>query len=269
MAKASPLLTSFEAVGRDMFVTGLVSSHSGSMSVTVDGKTTVTRGNAMLGRLHAEDLIELSPEGEPAEETPDDALVHRAIYRMTQAKAIIHARPPATMALALIDDRLAPANGEGADAFGTVPVAISQRALNSIEVADLMGQMLKETRVAVLRGRGVFAWGDDLDSALHMVSLLEEMCRVACYYRTMTHEEEQPQVQERNERSASNLSPYRTPRDGNNRRPVRQGGGNGPRRPGGGGGGPQGGGGNGPRPGGGGPPRRPSGDNRGGSFRPS
>ncbi|OGG48205.1 MAG: hypothetical protein A3F84_21980 [Candidatus Handelsmanbacteria bacterium RIFCSPLOWO2_12_FULL_64_10] len=225
-------LSPFQAVGRDMFLTGLVSSHSGTMSVQIDGKVSLTRRGAMLGRLAASDFVELPLEGEPPEGAPEDVLVHRAIYRATQAQAVIHARPPATMALALIDDRLAPANGEGADAFGTVPVAISQRAFGSVEVADLMGQMLRESRVAVLRGRGVFAWGDDLDGALHMVSLLEEMCRVTCWFRAMSHEDEQPLVPDRQERGASSLSPYRTTRDGNSRQPMRHG--NAPRRPGGG-----------------------------------
>ncbi|MBI4212779.1 MAG: class II aldolase/adducin family protein [Chloroflexi bacterium] len=226
------LLGPFHAVGRDMFLTGLVSSHSGTMSVQADGRTFVSRRNAMLGRLTTDDFIELPAEGENPEGAPEDALIHRAIYRLTQARAVIHARPAATMAIALIDDRLAPANGEGADAFGTVPVAISQRPLGSPEVADLMGQMLRESRIAVLRGRGVFAWGEDLDSALHMVSLLEEMCRVGCWFRAMSREDEQPVAFERQERG-SNLSPYRSSRDGNTRQPMRHG--NQPRRSGGGG----------------------------------
>src|SRR5947208_2132059 len=173
MVLEKSLLSHFQEVGRDMYLTGLVSSHAGTLS-TADGESVrISKRNAMLGRLAAKDFLELSPEGEPSEDAPEDVLIHRAIYRVTGAKAVIHARPPATMALALVEDRLSPAAGEGADAFGTVPVAISQRQLGSTEVADLMGQMLKDTRVAVLRGRGVFAWGDDLDQALHMISLLD------------------------------------------------------------------------------------------------
>ncbi|MSQ24078.1 MAG: hypothetical protein EXR58_05955 [Chloroflexi bacterium] len=224
MSTDQSLLNVLQVVGRDMYLTGLVSSHSGTLSILVDGSLSITRRNAMLGRLTTDDLIDLSLDGESPEAAPEDALIHRAIYRATLAKAVIHARPTATMALALIEDRLAPANGEGADSFGVVSVAISQRPFGSTEVADLMGQMLKESRVAVLRGRGVFAWGDDLDAALHMVSLLEEMCRVAYLFRTLSRDDEQPAMPDRSDRQPSNLSPYRTPRDGGNRPPVRHGG---------------------------------------------
>jgi L-fuculose-phosphate aldolase len=252
----------FQAVGRDMYLTGLVSSHTGTLSELGAKTIRITKRDAMLGRLADADVLEVPLEGENPDEAPEDALIHRAIYRNPLAKAIIQARPSATMALALLEDRLSPANTDGADGFGTVAVAISQRPFGSTEVADLMGQMLKDARVAVLRGRGVFAWGDNLDEALHMVSLLDEMCRVALIYRSLSREEEQPFIPERIERSQGSLSPYRQGRDPNQRQPAR----NNQRRPG--GPGPAGGGG-GPRRDG---PRRPPRGNQGGGppggFRP-
>ena len=251
MVLEKSLLSHFQEVGRDMYLTGLVSSHAGTLS-TADGESDrISKRNAMLGRLAAKDFLELSPEGEPSEDAPEDVLIHRAIYRVTGAKAVIHARPPATMALALF----------AADNKG-LSTTISQRQLGSTEVADLMGQMLKDTRVAVLRGRGVFAWGDDLDQALHMISLLDEMCQVAQIYRTLTREEEQPVLPERFDQRQGNLSPFRQGRDGNQRQQMHRGN---QRRP----GGP-------PRQGGGGgtgPHRPPRGNPGGGggmpgSFRP-
>lgn len=260
MTLTKPQLALFQTVGRDMYLTGLVSSHTGTVSTLASDALRISKRDAMLGRLVDSDLLEIPLEGEVPESAPDDVLVHRAVYRTTAAKAVIHARPPATMALALIEDRLTPANGEGADAFGTVAVAISQRPLSSTEIADLMGQMLKDARIAVLRGRGVFAWGDDLDEALHMVSLLEEMCQVAQIYRSLIREEDnQPFIPERIEQRQSGLSPYRGGRDPNQRPPAR----NNQRRPGGGGGSPR-------RDGG--PRRPPRGGNQGGGppgmFRP-
>ena len=253
----------FQAVGRDMYLTGLVSSHTGTLSTLADKAVQISKRDAMLGRLVDADLLEISLEGDAPDAAPEDLLIHRAIYRNPAATAVIHARPAATMALALLEDRLSPANSEGADAFGTVAVAISQRPFGSTEVADLMGQMLKDARIAVLRGRGVFAWGDDLDEALHMVSLLEEMCRVALIYRSLSREEDQPFIPERIERPQGSLSPYRPGRDPNQRQPARNN--NRPPRPGGGGGG-----GGGPRRDGG--PRRPPRGNQGGGppggFRP-
>jgi L-fuculose-phosphate aldolase len=203
------VLDTFQDLGRDMFLTGLVSSHTGSMSVREGDRVTMSRQNARLGRLTVDDLIEFDVAGDCPPEAPEDAPVHQAIYRATDARAVIFARPPATMALALVDDRLAPAGSEGADSLGTAPVLLSQRPLGSSDVAQLVARTLKLSRVAALRGHGVFAWGVDLVDAFHMVSLLEEMCKIAHHYRAIHREEAQPVIRDVRER-ASNLSPYRS-----------------------------------------------------------
>jgi len=190
------VLDQFQELGRDMYLTGLVSSHTGTMSVRQDGGATITRRGAMLGHLGADDLVELSLE-EEGPSAPDDAPIHQAIYRATDAKAIIHARPPCTMALALVEDRLSPASGEGAETLGSAPVLITQRAFTSPDVAQLIGRILRENRVVALRGHGVFARGDDLADALRVVSLLEEMCKVVQLHRSLVGEEPQPFVRDR------------------------------------------------------------------------
>ncbi|HEY3118181.1 MAG TPA: class II aldolase/adducin family protein, partial [Chloroflexota bacterium] len=73
-----PRLELFQAVGRDLYLTGLVSSHTGTMSVR-DSETgiKITKQNAMLGRLTNDDLIELPAQGEVPELAPLDGNIHR------------------------------------------------------------------------------------------------------------------------------------------------------------------------------------------------
>jgi hypothetical protein len=141
------------------------------------------------------------------------------------------------MALALIEDRLSPAAGEGAEYFGSAPVLVSQRSINSPDIAQLIARTLRENRIVALRGQGVFARGADLDDAFHMVSLLEEMCRVVQIFRTLSREEQQPAGREREWHEQKNsLSPFRdrSRNEGQQRRPPTR---SGPPRGGGGGGG--------------------------------
>jgi len=63
-----------------MFLTNLVSSHTGSMSVRADDRATISRRGAMLGRLRPEDLLELAIDEDAPEEAPEDALVHQTVY---------------------------------------------------------------------------------------------------------------------------------------------------------------------------------------------
>jgi L-fuculose-phosphate aldolase len=190
------VLDTFQQFGRDLFVTGLVSSHSGTLSARQEDRALITRRGAMLGHLTADDLVDIALD----EESPvvaDDASIHQGIYRATDAQAVIYARPPYTMALALLEDRLSPANGEGVEVLGSAPVLITQRALTSPDVAQLIGRILKENRVVALRGHGVFARGEDLGDALRVVTLLEEMCKVAQLYRALVREEAQPFIRDR------------------------------------------------------------------------
>jgi len=237
------LLETFRDLGRDMFLTGLVSSHTGSLSVRQENTVLITRRGAMLGRLQESDLIEFEIAGSVPEEAAEEAVVHQAIYRVTDAQAAVYARPPSTMALALVEDRLSPASHDGADNLGSAPVLISQRTIDSPDIAQLIGRTLRESRVSALRGQGVFARGRDLFDAFHMVSLLEEMCNVVRIYRTLAREERQPAGFEQRERQPINnyrprndgYGPRRPPsgrppqqhRDG----PPRQGDGGPPRRP--------------------------------------
>jgi L-fuculose-phosphate aldolase len=176
----------FQWLGRDLYLTGLVSSHTGSLSTRSDSGATITRQRAMLGHLRPEDLIALPIEGNLGDTLPDEAVVHQAIYRGTDTRAVIYARPPATMALALVEDRLSPPDGDGASTFGTAPVLNAQRPLASPDLAQLIARILKENRIVALRGVGVFARGADLPDALHVVSLLEEMCRMTFMYRSLS-----------------------------------------------------------------------------------
>jgi L-fuculose-phosphate aldolase len=190
------VLNTFQDLGRDMFLTGLVGSHTGTMSVRSDGRAIISRRGAMLGRLQEGDLIEFDVDQDCPDDVPDDAIVHQLVYRSTDAQAVIYARPSATMGLALIDDRLSPANGEGEEVLGTAPVLIAQRAIGSSEMANLVSRTLKDNRIVAIRGLGVFARGETLEDAFRVVSLLEEMCKVNHIYRSLAREETQPGVRE-------------------------------------------------------------------------
>lgn len=200
------MLDTFQDLGRDLYLTGLVSSHTGTLSVRIGDRAVISRRDARLGRLTAEDLIEFAIDGECPEQAADDAIVHQTVYRSTDAGAVIYAHPTSTMALALIEDRLSTANAEGAEVRGSAPVLITQRPIESPDVAHLVSRMLRESRIVAMRGHGVFARGRDLEDALHMVSLLEEMCKVARIYRTLVREEPQPS---RDWRERPAVSPYR------------------------------------------------------------
>jgi hypothetical protein len=101
MRESHPLLPAFQETGRALSAAGLVSSNSGNMSVRRAGGIVITRHDSTLARLEASDLIEVPADAPSHPLASVELVVHRAIYATTPARAVVHAHPPATIALSL------------------------------------------------------------------------------------------------------------------------------------------------------------------------
>lgn len=177
---AASLVAQFRAVGHDLFLRGLVSSHSGNLSLRQGESITITRHGSQLGHLGKTDLVTVGLDGEasspvaPSMELPR----HRAIYRATGAEAIIHAHPPHAVALSLLEREIVPRDVEGAYLLRQVPV---------IEPGDVAKEGLTEALgshpIAMLRGHGSFAVGDSLEEALQWTTALEDSALILLWLR--------------------------------------------------------------------------------------
>ena len=170
----------FRDIGRDIFVSGLVSSHAGNMSVRMGDRIVITRRGSMIGRLGPGDLIETGLEADDAMVTlaSSELIVHRAIYRETSALAIVHTHPPHATALSLSAEAIIPVDSEGSYLIHKVPVVSAAKTIGSSEVADVMAPALKDHKVAMLRGHGAFAVGEMLEEAFMLTSSLEFSSRI-------------------------------------------------------------------------------------------
>jgi L-fuculose-phosphate aldolase len=174
------ILREIRWVGKALFQEGLNSSHSGNISVRKGRSIIITRKGAMLGRLMAEDLIEVGLE----EDSEKDALasselqVHRAIYRNTPWEAIVHCHPPHAIAISIKRDKLFPVDVEGAYHLGEVPVLVSHNPFGSKEIAEEIASLMKDHRIILIRAHGSFAAGKGLEEAYHLSSCLEQSCKI-------------------------------------------------------------------------------------------
>ena len=180
------MLEEFKRIGRDMFLSSLVSSHGGNMSMRVGDRMVITRRGAQLGRLEAENLVETGLYRDDSHvmlassETP----VHRAIYLQTAALAIIHAHPRTAIALSLLEDEIVPVDNEGSYLLHRVPVVSSELA-SGIELAEVVSSALKQYKIIMVRGHGCFAIGQLLEECYQWVSCLEESSQILYYFRTL------------------------------------------------------------------------------------
>ncbi len=176
----SMILDRFQTVGRDLFARGLVSSSSGNLSIRLGDRIAITRRGSMLNCLHEHDLIEtgVSRNSRLTPLASIELAVHRAIYRETQASAIVHAHSPYAVALSLTETEIIPGNTEGLAILGTVPVVGWNMEVKPGGLADVIAQALKQRRIIMVHGHGSFAIGQLLEEAYNLTTTLEESCQI-------------------------------------------------------------------------------------------
>jgi L-fuculose-phosphate aldolase len=180
------MLEEFQNIGRDLFLTGLVSSHGGNMSVRLGDRVMITHRGSQLGRLAPEDIVEtgLYQDDSGIMKASSETPVHRTIYLQTSGLAIVHAHPKVAVALSLYEDEIVPIDNEGSYLLHKVPV-ISSEVASGTAMAGIVAESLQKYKITMVRGHGCFAIGQVLEEAYQWVSCLEESALVLYYARTL------------------------------------------------------------------------------------
>ncbi len=181
------MLNQFQRVGRDLFTRGLVASNSGNLSVRLGDRILITRRSCQLGALEENDLVEtgLIKNDRAMPMASADLAVHRAIYRLTPAQAIVHAHPPHAIALSLAVDEIVPNCAEGLATVGEVPVLGDNSFVKPVDFITKISASLKEHRAVMLHGHGSYAVGQLLEDAYHGTAMLEESSQVTCLLKSL------------------------------------------------------------------------------------
>lgn len=180
----------FRQIGRDLFIQGLNSSHSGNMSIRLGDRLVITRRGSMLGNLKETDLIETGLFRNDSHITlaSTEIGVHRSIYKSTSALAIVHAHPVYATALSLLQDEIIPIDSEGQYMLHKIPVIAFEHTVGSDEVARVLPEYLKEYKIVMIRGHGSFAVGQLIEEAYQWTSSLENICKIIYLTRTLQGE---------------------------------------------------------------------------------
>jgi L-fuculose-phosphate aldolase len=181
------MLSQFQAVGRELFQQGLVSSHSGNLSIRLGDRLHITKRGCMLGSIDEQDVIEtgLTRNDRVTPRASAELKVHRAIYGSTPALAVVHVHPPHAVALSLTENEVVPSDSEGALFLHRVPVLGWRKKVLPGEIADEIGHALAIHRIVLVHGHGTFAVGQLLEEAYQITSALEQSCHILCILRSM------------------------------------------------------------------------------------
>ncbi len=163
---------------------GLISSHSGNISVRDGDYIYITKTKTMLGSLKEEDIIKIAlfKEDNAEKYASMETIVHKEIYKNTDKTAIIHTHPVYAITLSLLLDSFIPVDSEGRYILENVPVLKVKQSIASKEVADKIHLILNKYKTCIVKGHGVFTSADSLEQAFYFTTVLETSSKI--YYKT-------------------------------------------------------------------------------------
>jgi L-fuculose-phosphate aldolase len=168
------------ATARRTVADGLVVGTSGNVSVRVGDTVLVTPTGVPYDRLAPEDVVGVDLDGRqvlgsllPTSELP----MHLAIYRATEARAVVHTHAAHATAVSTLVPEL-PLIHYAAGALGG-PVRVAPYATyGTPELAENVLRALTDRTACLLRNHGTIAYGATLAQAYDRTAQLNWMCQV-------------------------------------------------------------------------------------------
>ena len=181
-------LPDFQRAGETLLACGCNNSHSGNLSVRVEDRVVITRTGTMLGSLSADDLVmtSMSPTTSARQRASTELPVHLRIYERTSFTAIAHGHAIWATLAGWFAYEITPIDVDGAYYFGRIPVVECAPATATPQVGDALADVFNGATpghgttsgdgipVAIVRGHGVFAAGDSIESAMQRITSVND-----------------------------------------------------------------------------------------------
>ena len=170
-------IDAIQTASRDLVKMDLLELHGGNISVRADdGHMLITKHHVNKSVPSPDDIVRTSIEkdDEFTNMASSAWLVHREIYRRSDAQAIIHAHGQLTVTLSFFYDEVEPIDENGIMILGrTVPVVAAPKLIGWNLAAEPIGDALASNKVVIEKWHGTFAKGVDLVDALHKTRSME------------------------------------------------------------------------------------------------
>lgn len=164
--------------GKKIVEQQLATSFFGNLSVMVGEDIFITKTGSMLDELSKGDVVKvhLSNQSEQDRLASSELIVHRMIYKNTDALAVMHTHSLYSILMGNTDPfYLEIDTGEILPFLNKVPIVSGKSG--SLELALVVSNALKSYNLAIVKDHGVFAKGKDLRECYVYVSALEHYCK--------------------------------------------------------------------------------------------
>ena len=161
--------------GRNLYERKLITGWGGNISRRLGkNRFLITGRNSPLGFLTPKDLMEINGEGEPVKKTQtpsSESPLHLAVYKETDAMAVIHVHPPTIVVFSLANDSFIPLSWEERYILKEIPVVPQNTP--TVKDPTKVVEVIQNRPIVILKGHGTVARGKDLRDAFLLTDLLE------------------------------------------------------------------------------------------------
>jgi methylthioribose-1-phosphate isomerase len=178
-------------IARSLYARGWMPGTAGNISVRTGQTAAITGSGLSKGELTADDMVTVdvadsqpvSGSRRPSAETA----IHTAIYRATDADAVVHVHAPHATAQTVGASTALTFTGyeliKGLGTTGTISIPVFTNHADVAGIGEDIEQHLKQhpdaPPVLFIAGHGITAWGADLAQARDRIECLEAMCELA------------------------------------------------------------------------------------------
>ncbi len=166
-------------ISEKLVVSGMVHLMGGNFSVREGDRLAITGHFSAKRALHAEDLFLAGvDDDEPVEGASATLDMHRAIFRKTEAAAIVHAHPYHATLLSYYTDVICPIDENNIYYLGEKVHCIRAAGYMKWDLlAEEMADALTVSPTAILKWHGSFAIGDSLGEAFNSTQAVDQAAR--------------------------------------------------------------------------------------------
>lgn len=178
-------------IARSLYGRGWMPGTAGNISVRTGQTAAITGSGLSKGELTADDMVTVAvADSQPvsgSRRPSAETAIHTAIYRATDADAVVHVHAPHATAQTVGASTALTFTGyeliKGLGTTGTISIPVFTNHVDVAGIGEDIEQHLKQhpeaPPVLFIAGHGITAWGADLAQARDRVECLEAMCELA------------------------------------------------------------------------------------------
>jgi methylthioribose-1-phosphate isomerase len=177
-------------IAQSLYARGWMPGTAGNISIRTRPAAVITGSGLSKGELTAGDMVTVSgADSQPvsgSRRPSAETVIHTAIYRATNAEAVVHVHAPHATAQTINAPTALTYRGyeliKGLDTAETITIPVFTNHSNVARIGDDIERHLTEhpngPPVLFIAGHGITAWGTDLAQARDRVECLEAICEL-------------------------------------------------------------------------------------------